>query len=63
VIGASSPHSGAQGDDGHSRHPPKNHQVRSRNHGIGVNTAEIEIILPTSGERLGLKCKIADTGR
>ena len=34
------------------------HQVRSLNHGIGFNTAAIELILPTYGEQLGLKGKI-----
>jgi malonate decarboxylase alpha subunit len=34
------------------------HQVRSLNHGIGFNTAAIELILPTYGEKLGLKGKI-----
>lgn len=34
------------------------HQVQSLNHGIGFNTAAIELILPTYGERLGLKGKI-----
>ncbi|MDO4232106.1 MAG: malonate decarboxylase subunit alpha [Lautropia sp.] len=34
------------------------HEVRSLNHGIGFNTAAIELILPTYGERLGLKGKI-----
>ena len=35
------------------------HQVVSLNHGIGFDTAAIELILPTYGERLGLKGKIA----
>ncbi|MBP6115072.1 MAG: malonate decarboxylase subunit alpha [Neisseriaceae bacterium] len=35
------------------------HQVQSLNHGIGFNTAAIELLLPTYGERLGLKGKIA----
>ncbi|MFM0397602.1 malonate decarboxylase subunit alpha [Paraburkholderia phytofirmans] len=35
------------------------HQVQSLNHGIGFNTAAIELILPTYGEKLGLKGKIA----
>ncbi|MBW8705495.1 Acetyl-S-ACP:malonate ACP transferase [Streptomyces sp. MBT84] len=34
------------------------HQVVSLNHGIGYSTAAIELILPTYGERLGLKGKI-----
>jgi malonate decarboxylase alpha subunit len=34
------------------------HQVQSLNHGIGFNTAAIELILPTYGARLGLKGKI-----
>lgn len=34
------------------------HQVKSLNHGIGFNTAAIELLLPTYGERLGLKGKI-----
>ncbi len=28
------------------------HQVRSTNHGIGFNTAAIELLLPTYGEQL-----------
>ncbi|MGP4018746.1 malonate decarboxylase subunit alpha [Saccharopolyspora sp. 5N708] len=35
------------------------HQVVSLNHGIGFDTAAIELILPTYGQRLGLKGKIA----
>jgi malonate decarboxylase alpha subunit len=35
------------------------HGVRSLNHGIGFNTAAIELLLPTYGESLGLKGKIA----
>ncbi|NLA82332.1 MAG: malonate decarboxylase subunit alpha, partial [Clostridiaceae bacterium] len=35
------------------------HQVMSLNHGIGYNGAAIEILLPTYGEELGLKGKIA----
>jgi malonate decarboxylase alpha subunit len=35
------------------------HQVQSLNHGIGFNTAAIELLLPTYGEQLGLKGKIA----
>ncbi|MDX1368018.1 malonate decarboxylase subunit alpha [Pseudomonas sp.] len=34
------------------------HKVQSLNHGIGFNTAAIELILPTYGEALGLKGKI-----
>ena len=34
------------------------HQVKSLNHGLGFNTAAIELLLPTYGERLGLKGKI-----
>ncbi|HTI94318.1 MAG TPA: malonate decarboxylase subunit alpha [Puia sp.] len=35
------------------------HKVRSLNHGIGFNTAAIELLLPTYGDSLGLKGKIA----
>ncbi|MET1056018.1 MAG: malonate decarboxylase subunit alpha [Pedobacter sp.] len=35
------------------------HKVKSLNHGIGFNTAAIELLLPTYGESLGLKGKIA----
>jgi malonate decarboxylase alpha subunit len=35
------------------------HRVVSLNHGIGYDTAAIELILPTYGQRLGLKGKIA----
>lgn len=35
------------------------HGVQSLNHGIGYNTAAIELLLPTYGEQLGLKGKIA----
>ncbi|HYZ29931.1 MAG TPA: malonate decarboxylase subunit alpha, partial [Thermoleophilaceae bacterium] len=35
------------------------HQVVSLNHGVGYDTAAIELILPTYGEQLGLKGKIA----
>ncbi|KEZ78277.1 malonate decarboxylase subunit alpha [Salinisphaera hydrothermalis] len=35
------------------------HGVTSLNHGIGFNTAAIELLLPTFGERLGLRGKIA----
>ncbi|MFP5114926.1 malonate decarboxylase subunit alpha [Bacillaceae bacterium C204] len=34
------------------------HQVKSLNHGIGYNTAAVELLLPTYGESLGLKGKI-----
>jgi len=34
------------------------HQVQSLNHGIGFNTAAIELLLPTYAEKLGLKGKI-----
>src|SRR5258707_7426145 len=34
------------------------HQVKSLNHGIGFDTAAIELLLPTYGESLGLKGKI-----
>jgi len=34
------------------------HEVKSLNHGIGYNTAAIELLLPTYGESLGLKGKI-----
>jgi len=33
--------------------------VKRLNHGVGFNTAAIELLLPTYGERLGLKGKIA----
>ncbi len=33
--------------------------VRRLNHGIGFGTAAIKLILPTYGERLGLKGKVA----
>ncbi|WP_454691501.1 malonate decarboxylase subunit alpha [Achromobacter aloeverae] len=35
------------------------YQVQRINHGIGFSTAAIELILPTFGEKLGLKGKIA----
>jgi malonate decarboxylase alpha subunit len=35
------------------------HRVTSLNHGIGYDTAAIELLLPTYGERLGLKGKVA----
>lgn len=34
------------------------HSVQSLNHGIGFNTAAIELLLPSYGEKLGLKGKI-----
>lgn len=34
------------------------HHVQSLNHGVGFNTAAIELILPTYGESLGLRGKI-----
>jgi malonate decarboxylase alpha subunit len=34
------------------------HGVASLNHGVGLDTAAIELILPTYGERLGLKGRI-----
>ncbi|WP_372378242.1 malonate decarboxylase subunit alpha [Vibrio natriegens] len=34
------------------------HKVQTLNHGIGFNTAAIELLLPTYGEKLGLKGKI-----
>ena len=35
------------------------YQVKTLNHGIGYNTAAIELLLPTFGEQLGLKGKVA----
>jgi malonate decarboxylase alpha subunit len=35
------------------------HQVTSLNHGIGYDTAAVELLLPTYGESLGLRGKIA----
>jgi malonate decarboxylase alpha subunit len=35
------------------------YNVKRLNHGIGFNTAAIELLLPTFGERLGLKGKVA----
>jgi len=35
------------------------HMVESLNHGVGFDTAAIELILPTYGDKLGLKGKIA----
>ena len=34
------------------------HNVMALNHGVGFNTAAIELLLPTYGEKLGLKGKI-----
>lgn len=34
------------------------HNVQSLNHGVGFNTSAIELLLPTYGEKLGLKGKI-----
>jgi malonate decarboxylase alpha subunit len=36
------------------------HQVRALNHGIGFNTAAVELLLPTYGESLGLRGKICE---
>jgi len=36
------------------------HQVRALNHGIGFDTAAIELLLPTYGESLGLRGKICE---
>src|SRR6204780_808688 len=36
------------------------HQVRSLNHGIGFDTAAVELLLPTHGESLGLRGKICE---
>lgn len=36
----------------------KEYEVESLNHGVGFNTAAIELLLPTYGEELGLKGKI-----
>jgi malonate decarboxylase alpha subunit len=36
------------------------HQVHSLNHGIGFNTAAIELLLPTYAESLGLRGKICE---
>ena len=38
------------------------YEVQSLNHGVGFNTAAIELLLPTYGEQLGLKGKICNTG-
>src|SRR5580658_1884880 len=36
------------------------HQVQSLNHGIGFDTAAIELLLPTYGEALGLRGKVCE---
>ena len=36
------------------------HQVHSLNHGIGFDTAAVELLLPTYGESLGLRGKICE---
>ena len=36
------------------------YEVQSLNHGVGFNTAAIELLLPTYGEELGLKGKICN---
>src|SRR3984957_15352466 len=36
------------------------HQVKSLNHGIGFDTAAIELLLPTYGESLGLRGRICE---
>jgi malonate decarboxylase alpha subunit len=36
------------------------HQVHSLNHGIGFDTAAIELLLPTYGESLGLRGKVCE---
>jgi len=38
----------------------EHHTVRSLNHGIGFDTAAIELLLPTYGESLGLRGKICE---
>jgi malonate decarboxylase alpha subunit len=38
----------------------EHHQVQSLNHGIGFDTAAIELLLPTYGEALGLRGKICE---
>jgi malonate decarboxylase alpha subunit len=38
----------------------EHHQVRALNHGIGFDTAAIELLLPTYGESLGLRGKICE---
>ena len=51
------PSANPEGDDGDPRHL-RTPQVTSLNHGIGFDTAAIELLLPTYGEKLGLKGKI-----
>ena len=53
---------GPDGDDGHQGHL-RQYGVQRLNHGIGFDTAAIELLLPTYAEKLGLKGKIASTGR
>ena len=38
------------------------HEVVSLNHGVGFDTAAIELLLPTYGEQLGLKGGSPGTG-
>src|ERR1700690_1240220 len=38
----------------------EHHQVHSLNHGIGFDTAAIELLLPTYGESLGLRGKVCE---
>ena len=38
------------------------HGVTTLNHGIGFDTAAIELLLPTYGEKLGLRARSAATG-
>ncbi len=38
------------------------HEVESLNHGIGFDTAAIELLLPTYGESLGLRGKMSASG-
>jgi malonate decarboxylase alpha subunit len=38
----------------------EHHQIRSLNHGIGFDTAAIELLLPTYAESLGLRGKICE---
>src|ERR1700691_4698284 len=38
----------------------EHHKVKSLNHGIGFDTAAIELLLPTYGESLGLRGKICE---
>ena len=52
-------HRGAD-PDGHAGDPRhlRAHHVTTLNHGIGFDTAAIELLLPTYGEKLGLRGKI-----